>query len=423
MTILSNYQSFGISAAIEAAAERIEASLQPVFAGIDEVKRRWQRKTIHAFQTAGVAESAYHSASGYGYSDRGRDQTEAVFAHVFDAEDALVRIQFSSGTHVLTTMLRGLLVPGDELLIASGTPYDTLLPLLGLNADSAFSRTLPQQGITVKVIPLLPDGDIDMAAVTEAVSPQTALVYVQKSRGYSERPALSNESIRRLRASLDGTGRHLDLAIDFCYGEYVEPDSPLACGANVIAGSLIKNPGAGIAPTGGYIAGDRRLLEKIEAEMTAPGVGAHIGPQLGVSRLIQQGLYFAPQVVAAALKTAVFAAAWFAEDGFDVSPQPLDARSDIVQRIVFGDKQKLIRFCEAVQKAAPVDSYLTPVPAPMPGYDCDIIMASGAFIAGSSIELSADGPLRPPYAAYLQGGLTFENGRLAVMLARQATTD
>ncbi|HHU12335.1 MAG TPA: hypothetical protein GXZ64_03825 [Clostridiaceae bacterium] len=420
---LNAYASFGITDSVQAAADRAEAAVASVFDRIEQVRQYWQLKTIRAFQTAAVAESAYQSTTGYGYSDRAREQTEAVFAHVFDAEEALVRVQFSSGTHVLATMLRGLLTAGDHLVIASGTPYDTLLPLLGMGQADRFAGTLPQAGVAISTVPLRADGSIDVPAVVAAVSPQTKVVYVQKSRGYSARPALSNEAVKDLRNALSQAGLTCDIAVDFCYCEYVEEESPLTCGANIIAGSLIKNPGAGIAPGGGYIAGDARLLRQIEAMLTAPGVGAHIGPQLGLSRLIQQGFYFAPRVVAEAMKSAVFAAALFQDAGFAVSPLPGEARSDIVQQIELASETRLIRFCEAVQKAAPVDSFVAPVPAPMPGYDCDIIMASGAFISGSSIELSADGPLRPPYAVFLQGGLSYENGRLAAMLALEKLSD
>lgn len=409
------YAITGISAVTCKKAREIEATLQSQFEHLEALRSKWQLRTIQAFRDVGVSESAYHMASGYGYEDRSRTETEAVFAKLFAAEAAIVRIQFSSGTHVLATMLRGLLAPGDHLIVASGTPYDTILPLLGIG--DFVHGSLVEAGVTVDVVPLQSDGTMDFERIQALIRPQTKLVYVQKSRGYSERPAILNEAITTLRETI---GPSLTMAVDFCYSEYVEAESPLACGADVIAGSLIKNPGAGIAPTGGYIAGRQDLLTRLEVAMTAPGVGAHIGPQLGMARLIQQGLYFAPRVVSDALKSAVFAAALFADAGFAVSPSPTDARADIVQRIELLTADRLIHFCEAVQHAAPVDSYVTPIPAPMPGYDCDIIMASGSFISGSSIELSADGPLRPPYAAYLQGGLSYENGRLATLLAYEA---
>ncbi|HHT44269.1 MAG TPA: aminotransferase class V-fold PLP-dependent enzyme [Fastidiosipila sp.] len=406
------YDAFDIDPSVLQLADEAEAASLPVFEDIDRVRRHWQLKTIKAFQDVGVSESAYQMTTGYGYADRAREQTEALFADIFDAEEAIVRVQFSSGTHVLAAMLRGLLQPGDHLLIASGMPYDTILPLLGLSGQ--YKRTLKDLSVEIDIVPLSADGTMDVARVEKAIKENTALVYVQKSRGYTARPAIDNGQIRELRARI---GKTLPIAVDFCYSEYVEWNSPLRAGANLIAGSLIKNPGAGIAPTGGYIAGDRALLEAIADDMTAPGVGAHIGPQLGLSRALQQGLYFAPRVVAEALKSAVFTAALFSAAGYLVSPLPTDPRADIVQSVVLNSRERLIAFCEAVQKTAPIDSYVTPVPAPMPGYDCDIIMASGAFIAGSSIELSADGPLRPPFTAFMQGALAYENGRLAAMMA------
>lgn len=406
------YDAFDIDPSVLQLADEAEAACLPVFESIDRVRRQWQLKTIKAFQEVGVSESAYQMTTGYGYADRAREQTEALFADIFDAEEAIVRLQFSSGTHVLATMLKGLLQPGDHLLIASGTPYDTILPLLGLSGQ--YKKTLKDLGVEIDIVPLSDDGTMDVDRVERAVKENTALVYVQKSRGYTARPAIDNGQIRALRAKI---GKTLPIAVDFCYSEYVETESPLRAGANLIAGSLIKNPGAGIAPTGGYIAGDSALLEAIADDMTAPGVGAHIGPQLGLTRSLQQGLYFAPRVVAEALKSAVFTAALFAKAGYTVSPLPTEPRADIVQSVVLNSRERLIAFCEAVQKAAPIDSYVTPVPAPMPGYDCDIIMASGAFIAGSSIELSADGPLRPPFTAFMQGALAYENGRLAAMMA------
>lgn len=408
------YAAFDIDRDILNVADTVEQDVDLVFQCIEARRRLWQLKTIKAFQEVGVSESAYQMTSGYGYADRAREETERLFAKVFDAEDAIVRIQFSSGTHVLATMLRGLLSPGDHLIIASGTPYDTILPLIeSARSQTKGGRSLQDRGVEVQVIPLDAEGKVDVAAVKSAIKTNTALVYLQKSRGYSVRQALANNQVRALRQAIGSR----PLAVDFCYSEYVEEESPLVAGANLIAGSLIKNPGAGIAPTGGYIAGDKHLLETIAEEMTAPLVGAHIGPQLGLSRQIQQGLYFAPRVVAEALKSAVFTAALFAKEGFSVSPLPAASRADIVQAIVLESRERLIAFCEAVQRSAPIDSYVTPVPAPMPGYDCDIIMASGSFITGSSIELSADGPLRPPYTVFMQGALSYENGRLAAMAA------
>ncbi len=381
-----------------------------VFAGIESGVQRRQLKLIKAMQDAGVAESAFGSTTGYGYSDPGREQLERCFAAAMDAEDAIVRIQFSSGTHVLAVCLLGLLLPGDEVIFAAGAPYDTLLDTL---------EYLRRHQVKVTVIDLK-DGKIDQQRLAEAISARTDLVYIQKSRGYDLRETLLNSEIKEICDLVKSQRSDVNIMVDNCYGEFTEDHEPSYYGADLIAGSLIKNPGAGIAPSGGYIAGKEELLDKAASAMTAPGVGRHIGPQLGFGRTLLQGLYFAPQVVGEALKGAVHAARLFELAGFKVSPSPVAERGDIVQAINLGTSEKLIAFCEAIQKAAPIDSFVTPIPAPMPGYDCDIIMASGSFVQGSSIELSADGPLREPYAVFLQGGLNFANARLGALLALDA---
>jgi len=362
-------------------------------------------------QDAGVSENAFGNNTGYGYSDSGRDQLERSFAAALNAEDAIVRLQFSSGTHVLATCLLGLLSPGDEVIFAAGRPYDTLLDTL---------QYLRERQIDVVELDLTPSGKVDEEALLARLSPRTRLVYIQKSRGYDLRETLLSQEIGRVCCLVQQERSGIWTMVDNCYGEFSEDYEPTYYGADLIAGSLIKNPGAGIAPSGGYIAGKSELLERISYAMTAPGVGRHIGPQLGYSRILMQGLYFGPLVVAEAMKGAVHAASLFKRAGYRVSPAPEATRGDIVQVIKLESEAKLIAFCEAIQKAAPVDSYVKPIPSPMPGYDCDIIMASGSFIQGSSIELSADGPLRTPYAVFLQGGLNFTNCRLGALLALEA---
>lgn len=361
-------------------------------------------------QDAGVAESTFGSSTGYGYSDPGRKQLERCYAAAMDAEDAIVRIQFSSGTHVLAVCLRGLLLPGDEVIFATGQPYDTLLDTL---------EYLRRRQVKVTVIDLQ-DGKVNEERLKGKISAQTSLVYIQKSRGYDLRETFKNTEIKVVCDLVKSQSPDINIMVDNCYGEFTEDHEPSFYGADLIAGSLIKNPGAGIATSGGYIAGKQELLDKVAEAMTAPGVGRHIGPQLGFSRSLLQGLYFAPQVVGEALKGAVHAARLFELAGYEVSPSAEAVRGDIVQAVNLGKAEKLIAFCEAVQKAAPVDSFVTPIPAPMPGYDCDIIMASGSFVQGSSIELSADGPIREPYTVFLQGGLNFANARLGALLALDA---
>ncbi len=430
---MSSYESYaphGIERDIFLQSEEAMVLCAPVFERINAVKEKRQLQVIRAFQDAHISESSFLSKTGYGYDDIGRNRTERVFAQVFGTEDALVRIQFSSGTHVLATCLRGLLSPGDDLLIVTGTPYDTSIPTIGIiedisgqngNLDFALSPTsLTARGVTARKVDLLSDGSPDLVAIANALKPATRVVFIQKSRGYSERRALLSEDIGAISETVRSAGSKAVIFVDNCYGEFVEEFEPTAYDADVIAGSLIKNPGAGISPTGGYIAGKRDLLEAIADIMTAVGVGREIGPQLGYSRNILQGIFFAPSVTASSLMGAVHAAALFETAGYPVFPRYDEPRGDVVQVIQMGSADRLSLFCRAIQHASPVDAFVTPVPSPMPGYDCDIIMASGSFIQGSTIELSADGPLRPPYNAYMQGGLVLESARLGAMNAMQA---
>jgi cystathionine beta-lyase family protein involved in aluminum resistance len=356
-----------------------------------------------------------------------------VFAYALGAEDALVRLQFGSGTHVLATCLRALLKSGDDLLIVTGRPYDTLLPTLGIVEDalkgqrlypddlSGISRqALSSCGVKIRQLELMESGCPNLSSIRSCIKPETRVVYMQKSRGYAERRALVAEDIASVVRVVKEMSRDVVIFVDNCYGEFVESVEPTHVGADLIAGSLIKNPGAGIAPSGGYIAGRADLIEEIAEGMTAVDVGRYIGPSLGFSRLLLEGLYFAPSVTASALKGAIHFCALFTLAGYRCMPGIHDVRGDIVQLIQLDDVKALESFCRAVQASSPVDSFVTPAPAPMPGYDCDIIMASGSFVQGSTIELSADGPLRPPYHAFVQGGLTFENARLGAMKALES---
>lgn len=406
-------QLYGISEQTLALSRQALRDIEGEFRSIDELSQHRQLRLIKGLQDAGLAESAFGNNTGYGYSDAGREQLERSFAAALEAEEAIVRLQFSSGTHVLATCLLGLLAPGDEVIFATGRPYDTLLDTLSY---------LRQRQVKVVELDLREDGTINQEALLTGLSGRTRLVYFQKSRGYDLRETFLSREIGRICTEVSQERPGVWTMVDNCYGEFTEEHEPTWYGADLIAGSLIKNPGAGIAPTGGYIAGRPDLLERLSAAMTAPGVGRHIGPQLGFSRILLQGLYFAPLVVGEALKGAIHAARLFELAGYEVSPVPDTPRGDIVQVVKLGSEAGLIAFCEAIQRAAPVDSFVTPIPAPMPGYDCDIIMASGSFIQGSSIELSADGPLRQPYAAFLQGALNFASARLGALMALDAVS-
>lgn len=409
--------SFNVSAKAYQASEEALQECKDVLKEVDRLREYNQFRVIKAFQKAKLTSTDFQLNSGYGYSDRAREGIEAIYAELFSAEKALVRIQFSSGTQVLSTMLKGVLRPHERFLIATGQVYDTLHPSLGIG-QTRDQASLKDFLIHYDLIDLKADGSPDLDRIGEALrTKQYKAVYIQRSRGYTVRPALVNRQIAEICQLVKSQQDQAIILLDNCYGELVEPAEPLAFGVDLMAGSLIKNPGGGIAPSGGYIAGRADLVELCAQQMNAAGLGSETGPSLGHSRAIAQGIYFAPQVVACALKIAVFAAALFAREGFKVEPHFQDKRGDIVQTISFGRPDFLIGFCQAVQEASPIDSQYAPVPAPMPGYDCNIIMASGSFTQGSSIELSADGPLRPPYTAFLQGGLNFEAGRLACMLA------
>ena len=383
---------------------------------IEDIQEYNQIKMIKAFQQAGVRESCFSGSTGYGYDDFGRDALDRVYAFAFDAEDALVRHNFVSGTHALTVALFGVLRPGDTMLSVTGMPYDTIRSAIGIEGN--YPGSLKDFGISFEMTELLPDGTLDYARIQSDIEQkQPKMVYIQRSRGYSTRPTLTWREIKRICDIAKKASPRSVIMLDNCYGEFVEKVEPLTLGVDLMAGSLIKNAGGGIAPTGGYIAGRHELVEMCAYRLTAPGTGKEIGATLGNNRELFMGAYHAPHVTGEALKTAVFAAALFELLGFETAPKYSDPRGDIIQLIMLGDEEKLCRFCEGIQSGSAVDSFVTPVPSDMPGYESQVIMAAGAFTLGSSIELYADAPLRDPYAVWMQGGLNFHGGKLGVMLA------
>jgi cystathionine beta-lyase family protein involved in aluminum resistance len=414
----ADFQPFGISRGVFDLSEQALTDVGPVFADIARIRQSNQLRVLAALQQARLAEGQLGGTTGYGYDDLGREQIEKAYADVMGAEAALVRIQISSGTQALALCLFGLLRPGDELLSVTGAPYDSLMETIGSAKDGQTDQgSLRDFGVTYRQIDLLPGGDPDLAGIATAITPKTKVIFIQKSRGYTLRRSLLAADLSVICARIRSMGSQAIILVDNCYGEFVETSEPCVLGADLCAGSLIKNPGGGLCPSGGYIAGRADLVDRVAARLTAPGLGSHVGPSLGFSRLIAQGFYLAPHVVAESLKGAVFAAALFNRAGFKTFPSFDAQRGDIVQTIELADPDRLIAFCQAIQAASPVDSFVRPEPWAMPGYDCPVIMAAGAFVQGASIELSADGPLRPPYPAFLQGGLVFENVRLACMLA------
>ena len=409
---------FNIDTKLLEASEKAETRAQPYFQKIEEVQRYNQQKMLAAFTRAGVSESHFVGSTGYGYGDRGRDVLDQVYAYAFEAEDALVRHNFVSGTHTLTVALFGMLRPGDKMLCVTGTPYDTIQGVIGLPGREE-SGSLKEFGISYEQIDLLPDGTPDYEEMERRILPEFRMIYIQRSRGYSLRPSLFVRDIERIAEIAKRKAPECIVMVDNCYGEFVERDEPLTHGADIMAGSLIKNPGGGIAPTGGYIAGRKDLVELCSYRLTTPGTGREIGCTLGNNRELFLGAFHAPHVTGEALKTAVFASALFSELGFDVTPRFDEPRADIIQVVMLREKAALVAFCKGVQKGAPVDSFVVPEPSPVPGYDSDVIMAAGAFTLGASIELSADAPLREPYAAWMQGGLNYHSGQLGMLLAAQ----
>ena len=403
-------------------AASVQARLNTRFQEIDRVAEINTRKVMEAFQNHQVSDACFAGTTGYGYDDLGRETLDKIYAEIFGAEAALVRIQFVNGTHALTAAMFALARPGQKILAVTGTPYDTLRTAIGIAGDGFGS--LKFYGIDYGQVDLTPSGDPDYAAIAEAVKEETvAAVMIQRSRGYEDRRALTVEEIGRIVSTVKAVNPAVYVMVDNCYGEFTDVIEPTNVGADIIAGSLIKNPGGGIAPTGGYVAGKQELVDRAAMRLTTPGIGGECGSSLGNNRLLFQGLFIAPHIVAQALKTACFCAGMMEEIGIATSPAVDEKRSDIIQMVKLGSPENMKRFCLGIQAGAPVDSYVTPEPWPMPGYDCPVIMAAGSFIQGSSIELSADGPMREPYTVYMQGGLTYESGKLGIMMAVSAMLD
>ena len=415
-----NNNFFDISDEILELSEKAMEKARPHLDSIDRITEYQQLKMLKAFQNAKVSESCFTASTGYGYGDRGRDVLDSIYAEVLETEDALVRHNFASGTHTLTVALFGVLRPGDTMVSVTGIPYDTLQGVIGIGGDSCGS--LREFGINYEQVDLLPDGTVDYEGIKNNVHPDTKMVYIQRSRGYSLRPTLLNKDIKKIYELAKSIAPDCIVMLDNCYGEYVEMTAPGKF-CDLMAGSLIKNPGGGIAPTGGYIAGRHDLVEACSYRLTTPGTGKEIGCTLGQNRELFMGTFNAPHVTGEALKTAVFAAALFELLGFKVTPSFDEERGDIIQAILLENEKRLVSFCQGIQAASPIDSYVTPEPWDMPGYDSKVILAAGAFTLGSSIELSADAPLREPYAVWMQGSLNFHSGKTAIMLAAEKMKD
>lgn len=414
------YESLGISKKVLEFGAQIEGHLKERFEEIDKRAEFNQMKVIKAMQDNRVSDIHFAATTGYGYNDLGRDTLEAVYASAFHGESALVRPQLTCGTHALAVALASNLRPGDELLSPVGKPYDTLEEVIGIR-DSIGS--LKEYGVSYRQVDLLPDGSFDFENIRKAINEKTKLVTIQRSKGYATRPTLSVARIGELISFIKSIKPEVICMVDNCYGEFVETIEPTDVGADMIVGSLIKNPGGGLAPIGGYIVGRKDCIERAAYRLSAPGLGKEVGASLGLNQSFYQGFFLAPTVVAGALKGAVFAANIYEKLGFDVIPNGTESRHDIIQAITFGKPEGVIAFCQGIQAAAPVDSYVAPEPWDMPGYDAPVIMAAGAFVQGSSIELSADGPIKPPYAVYFQGGLTWYHAKLGILMSLQKLVD
>ena len=414
--ISAMYQKLGVDKDVLDFGTAVEATLKNRFSEIDTVTEYNQLKVIRAMQKCRVSAECFQSSTGYGYNDLGRETLEAVYAAVFHTEAALVRPQITCGTHALALALAGNLRPGDEMISISGKPYDTLEEVIGIRPSNG---SLAEYGITYSQVDLTPEGEFDLEGIKNAISDKTRLVEIQRSKGYQTRPSLSVKKIAEAIQYVKSIRSDIIVMVDNCYGEFVETMEPSDFGADMVVGSLIKNPGGGLAPIGGYITGTNACIENCAYRLTSPGLGKEVGASLGVNKDFFQGLFLAPTVVGGALKGAIFAANIYEKLGFHVIPNGSESRHDIIQAVEFGYPEGVIAFCEGIQAAAPVDSYVTPEPWAMPGYDSDVIMAAGAFIQGSSIELSADGPIKPPYAVYFQGGLTWQHAKLGILKSLQ----
>ena len=418
--IENKYIEMGISKEVYEFGKEIEQGLKERFDRIDQTTEYNQMKVIDAMQKCRVSAECFQATSGYGYNDIGRDTLEEVYAECFHGEAALVRPQITCGTHALALALMSNLRPGDELLSPVGKPYDTLEEVIGIRPSKG---SLAEYGITYRQVDLLNNRDFDFEGIRAAINERTKLVTIQRSKGYETRPTLSIARIKELISFVKSIKPDVICMVDNCYGEFVEEQEPLEVGADMIVGSLIKNLGGGLAPIGGYIVGKKECVDNAAYRLTSPGLGKEVGATLGVNQSFYQGFFLAPTVTAAALKGAIFAANVYERLGFAVVPNSTESRHDIIQAVTFGCPEGVIAFCQGIQAAAPVDSYVTPEPWDMPGYDSQVIMAAGAFVQGSSIELSADGPIKPPYAVYFQGGLTWYHAKLGILMALQKLMD
>ena len=418
--LLELYNTMGISGGVYAYGENALDALKERFAQIDKIAEHNQAKVIAAMQKNRISAACFAATTGYGYDDVGRDSLEKVYADVFHTEAALVRPQITCGTHALTVALSANLLPGDELLSPVGLPYDTLQEVIGIRESPC---SLKEYGVSYNQVDLLPDGSFDYENIRKAISEKTKMVTIQRSKGYATRPSFSVKQIGELIAFVKSVKPDIIVMVDNCYGEFVETIEPSDVGADMVVGSLIKNPGGGLAPIGGYICGTQECVNRCAYRLSAPGLGQEVGANLGLMPALFQGFFLAPTVVAGAEKGAIFAANLYEPLGFKCVPNATESRHDIIQAVELGSEEGMIAFCKGIQAAAPVDSFATPLPWDMPGYNDKVIMAAGAFVQGSSIELSADGPIRPPYAVYFQGGLTWCHAKLGILMSLQKMVD
>ncbi|SDJ00255.1 methionine gamma-lyase family protein [Salimicrobium halophilum] len=396
----------------------IEEQLRTYKENIEKVVLANQEKVLNAFQEMRVSDRHFHSETGYGYDDEGRETLERVYAEIFRGEDALVRPQFVSGTHAISTAFFGILRPGDKLVYITGDPYDTLEEVIA-SSDGEDNGSLYDYGISYESMPLV-EGSVDSNRFSEVITPETKMVAIQRSKGYADRPSFTIDEIEGMIAEVRKVREDVIVFVDNCYGEFVETQEPTEVGADLIAGSLIKNPGGGIVRTGGYIAGRKDLIDKCAHRLTAPGLGKGIGASLSVLQEMYQGVFLAPHMVGEALKGALFTAKYLEEEGFTSKPSFDEKRTDLIQAVYFDEAEQMVEFCRQIQAASPVNAFVRPEPSPLPGYESEVIMAAGTFVQGASLELTADGPVRPPYMAFVQGGLTYEHVKIAVQRAVQA---
>ena len=420
MDILEIYQQLGVSRAVYEYGEEILRNLRDRFDEIDRIAEFNQGKVLAAMQKNRVNATHFAATTGYGYNDEGRDNLERVYADVFHTEAALVRPQITCGTHALAVALSANLLPGDELLSPVGAPYDTLEEVIGIRESKC---SLKEYGVTYAQADLKADGSFDYEAIRAAINERTKLITIQRSKGYATRPSFSVQQIGELIAFCKSVKPDVKCMVDNCYGEFVEMIEPSDMGADMIVGSLIKNPGGGLAPIGGYICGTQECVDRCAYRLSAPGLGQEVGANLGLMPALYQGLFLSPTVVSGALKGAIFAANIYERLGFACIPNATESRHDIIQAVEFGTPEGMLAFCRGIQAAAPVDSFATPIPWAMPGYDAEVVMAAGAFVQGSTMELSADGPIRPPYAVYFQGGLTWHHAKLGILMSLQKMVD